>query len=135
MKNYVETTGRISRVNPIEKGDKDFLYLTVAVDNGKDKDGNNRPASFISWDVWGQPAKFVKSYLGVGDLVCVSGIVRNDTYEKNGEKVSRQFLLANSVEVLAKKKGGEATKPEAGGATVAATSTNDVDISSDDLPF
>lgn len=139
MKNLSLTTGRISRITPVDKGEgKEFLFLTIAVDNGKDKDGKERPADFISWDVWNQPARFVKQYLKVGDLVTVSGVNKSNSYkDKDGNPVTRQYLLAQQVEVLARKQGekGASAPAEVASAPAAEPVSNDIDISSDDLPF
>lgn len=139
MKNLSFVIGRIARISPVDKGEgKDFLFLNIAVDNGKDKEGKERPADFISFDVWGQPARFIKQYLKVGDLVMVSGANKSDSYkDKAGNPVTRQYLLAQQVEVLARKQGekGASAPAEVASAPAAEPVSNDIDISSDDLPF
>lgn len=133
MQNYYSIIGNIAKITPAQKGEKDFCYLTVAINNGKDKQGNPRPADFIDVDVWGNQAAFVEKYCQVGDLLNVSGVLKKSVYEKDGQKVSRQFCLATSVQKLASKGGGKNT--DDGEQVEVENSADNIDISQDDLPF
>lgn len=127
--NTVNFSGHISKITPATRGDKEFCYLSVAHNNGKDKDGNQRSADFIPFEVWGKQASFVKQWCSVGDAVAIEGRLKNNVYEKNGEKTSRLVVVCASIEKLSSKKTD-------GNAPVATeTAPDDIDISTDDLPF
>ena len=63
MENYVQVIGRIAKIKSEQRNNKDFCYLTVACDNGKDKNGEKREADFITADVWDKQASFISQYL------------------------------------------------------------------------
>ena len=132
MQNMFSIIGNIAKITPAQKGEKDFCYLTVAINNGKDKQGNPRPADFIDCDVWGNQAAFIEKYCQVGDLLNVSGVLKKSVYEKDGQKVSRQFCLATSVQKLASKAGKNADNDVP---AEVENSADNIDIRQDDLPF
>lgn len=100
--------------------------FTVAVDRGSRKDGSDLGADFIpvqAWDALG--SKVVQTYAKKGTSVAVNGSLRIDTYDKDGEKKTFAYILADSVQLL----GGPAQKNEE------AAQETELDVSSDELPF
>lgn len=72
--------------------------FTVAVNNGKDQDGNKRPAEFINCVVWENQAENMKKYTHKGSKVIVEGSIKNDNYEdEQGNKKYRTYVLASRV--------------------------------------
>lgn len=128
--NKIIFSGHIAKITAAQRGDKDFCYMSVAHNNGKDKDGNQRPADFISFEVWGPQASFVKQWCSVGDPVAVEGRLKNNVYEKDGEKTSRLVAVCASIEKLGGKKTDGNAQP-----TAVESAPDDIDISQDDLPF
>ena len=59
------------------------LGFTVAVDNGKDKDGNKRDATWFDCALWGKRAESLANYIRKGDSICVTG--RPTAREHNGK--------------------------------------------------
>ncbi len=93
--NSLMLQGRIAAVNEYAAGKA--CSLTIAVDNGKDRDGNNRESSFI-------PVKsFVPScynHIHVGMKVQVYGHVSQNRYEKDGQTIFATDIIADYIEFL-----------------------------------
>lgn len=108
--NSVNLIGRIS--NDLElkyvrgkEGDFATLRFNLAVTKGKDK------TNFIPIRVLGKLAENLANYQKKGSLIGIEGSIEIDQYEdKNGNKVSRIYVLANGIEYLEKREtSGEVT--------------------------
>lgn len=88
-----------------KNGEMDFCQMSVAFDNGKDKDGNSREATFINFDVWGKNATNAAKYIEKGSQVSVDATITNNNYEKDGQKFYGNKYTANKIEFLGRKKG------------------------------
>jgi single-strand DNA-binding protein len=112
--------------------------LTVAVDRGYAKQGEERKADFVNVVAWRQTAEFVCKYFKKGSMIAVQGSIETGSYEKDGVKRSTFEINADNVSFCGGKNDGESNnssqnKPQATGAT------SDDDFSAvaddDDLPF
>lgn len=92
--NFIQMQGRIASVKEYSTGKA--ANFTVAVDNGKDKDGNEL-TQFIRLKTF-TPSCY--NMLKVGMKVRVYGHIQPNKYEKNGEKVYEQDLVSDFVEFL-----------------------------------
>lgn len=83
--------------------------FSVAIDRGKDKDGNDRGADFPSVVVFGRQAENCEKYLHKGLKVAVQGHIQTGSYDKNGQKVYTTDVIADRVEFIewVKKEQGE----------------------------
>ncbi len=109
--NKVEILGRVSSVKEYSK-DK-AANITIAVDNGKDADGNAREASFIQMKSF---TKATYDALKTGMLVQVIGRVAPNKYVKDGNTVYSQDLVADYIVFLESKEtvaARDAAKAEA----------------------
>lgn len=61
-------------------------HFTLAINNGKDKEGNDRKADFPTCYVWNASPKFVEKYLKKGRKVLIEGSIKTRTYNKDDEK-------------------------------------------------
>lgn len=91
--------------------------FSVALDRGKDKQGNDRGADFPNVVCFGKTAELVEKYCKKGMLVGVSGRLQTGSYEKDGHKVYTTDVLAGRVEFLSRPaaentEGVQATIPE-----------------------
>jgi single-strand DNA-binding protein len=115
--NSVAIVGRLAK-DPTCKGDDDSprLHFTVAVDNGKDRNGNDREPDWIQVVVFGSYAQAIAQHLGKGHLVGVTGAIKSRKYtdETTGEIRSYLNVVANSVEFLARPRNARNgnTEPE-----------------------
>jgi single-strand DNA-binding protein len=61
-------------------------------------------ADFITCQVWGLQAENFCKYQDKGNQVSVLGALRTDTYEVEGQKRYKTFVLAHNIEYLERKK-------------------------------
>jgi single-strand DNA-binding protein len=76
-----------------QAGDKQVVSFRIAVNQYQ----RDKPALFIDCEVWGRNGDYVMKNLAKGREVCVSGDLRMDEWEKDGQK--RQTLRLNTQEV------------------------------------
>ena len=60
------------------------LGFNIAVDQGKDKDGNKRASVWVSCSIWGKRAESLQSYITKGSKIVVTGRPGVSVYEGNG---------------------------------------------------
>ncbi len=109
--NNLSITGRIGKVGELRhtQGGKAVINLSIAVDNGKDSNGEKRPATWFEVTLWEKQAEALAPYLVVGDRVGVNGKVRIQVDEGNdGQKYPKLTIDFPAVELL-----GGANKPQA----------------------
>lgn len=133
-------------------GDRDMMALTVACNEGKDKEGNQRKAEFVDLIVWGKKDAFVNyaPYLVTGQSIAAEGkLVYGDSTEKDGVVYQTAFVEIDSIRdiELTGKKGGQSVtdadplpqqdKAAADASQQAAGNlpTPEVDAFDDDIPF
>ena len=101
--NSVVIVGRLTR-------DAELRYLnsgtavasiSIAVNRSK-KDGDQwiSEANFFDVSYFGKGAEGIKPYLTKGTQIAVQGSLRQDRWEKDGQKFSRENILADSIELL-----------------------------------
>lgn len=98
--NTCTVAGRLV-ADPIErKTDKYTLAkFTLAVDRNY---GKEKQTDFLDCDAWQKTAEYVLKYLKKGSPVAVSGRLQQDTWEKDGKKQSKIFIVADKVESFGK---------------------------------
>lgn len=81
--------------------------FSVALDRGKDKDGNDRGADFPRVVVYGRPAENCDKYLAKGRKVLIEGRIRTGSYQnKDGATVYTTDVIADRVEFLGGNQNG-----------------------------
>ncbi len=61
------------------------LNFRVAVDNGKDKNGEKRPATWVQCAIWGKRGESLEQYMQKGRSVTVTGMPRASAYDNQGQ--------------------------------------------------
>lgn len=113
---------------------KTFLRFTIAISNGKDKEGKPYEADFIPCEAWELRALHIAEYYFKGKGIEIIGKLKQDRWmDKDGNKRSRLKVLVDIAEFPKSNRPavGKATEPhswEPGGAD------NDA-IDEDDFPF
>jgi len=97
--NKVFLIGRITKELELRytKSNKPVCDFTLAVNRDKDN------ADFIQCQVWNKQAENLCEYQGKGSQIAIGGEIRIDTYDNNGEKRYKTFILVNQVEYLSNK--------------------------------
>lgn len=110
--NRVNIIGRLTR----EIGEKDFAYLTsgtarlnvsIAVNRSRKSNGEwIDETSFFDVTIWGKTAENLKPYLTKGKQIGIDGYLKQDRWEKDGQKFSRVVIVAENVALLGGKSDG-----------------------------
>lgn len=99
--NTIALTGRITKELELKETTtgKKVSEFSLAVNRvGQEQ------ADFINCQVWGTQAENLAKYQGKGSLVGVVGSLRTDTYEVEGNKRYKTYVLVSNVEYLSAKK-------------------------------
>ncbi len=104
--NNLTIVGRIGKVGELRytQSGKAVINLSVAVDNGKDTNGEKRAATWFDISLWEKQAEALAEYLTVGDRIGITGQVRlkvdkgqdGKEYHKLTVEVPRVELLGGS---------------------------------------
>lgn len=97
-------------------------HFSLAINNGKNKDGNERKADFPTCYIWDASPKFVEKYLIKGRKVFVEGSVKTRTYNKDDEKRYVTEIAVYKIEYADNKPPEE-------------TAQFGAPVSEDDIPF
>lgn len=76
---------------------KNVLGFTVALNEGY---GEKKTTEFVDCTAWENTAEIVAKYCHKGSKLLIEGKLRSDSYEKNGEKRKKIYVLADRVELL-----------------------------------
>ena len=101
--NQLNIIGRMTR-DPEAKqaGQTTICNFSIAV-NGFKKD----EVSFFNMTAFGKTGEFITKYLKKGSRVAVTGSIKQDTWEKDGQKQSKVSIIAQTVQGLDSKSQGQ----------------------------
>jgi single-strand DNA-binding protein len=96
--NLVILTGRLTKEPELKFGASGTAYckFTLAVNRMKKDD----PADFIFCSAFGKTAELIAEYVKKGYQLGVQGRLQQDTYEKDGEKISKTGVTVDKIEFL-----------------------------------
>ena len=96
--NLVILTGRLTKDPELKYGASGSAYckFTLAVNRMKKDD----PADFIFCSAFGKTAELIVEYVRKGHRLGVQGRLQQDTYEKDGEKISTTGVTVDKIEFL-----------------------------------
>lgn len=101
MKNTVILVGRLTKDIELRytNSGKEVADFSLAADTDKDH------VDFLNIQAWGNLAKNLAEYTQKGDMIGVKGMLKHDVYtNKDGEKRSKDYVLAREMAFLATKK-------------------------------
>lgn len=104
--NSIELIGRITKKPELRytPSNKEVCEFNLAVSRmGQEQ------TDFINCTVWGKQAENLCKYQDKGCLIAVSGALRVDVYEVNGEKRYKTYVLANQIEYLGSKRADQSS--------------------------
>ena len=106
--NLVILTGRLTKEPELKFGSSGTAYckFTLAVNRMKKDD----PADFIFCSAFGKTAELIAEYVKKGHQLGVQGRLQQDTYEKDGEKISKTGVTVDKIEFLESNKTESTTK-------------------------
>ena len=105
MLNQLVVIGRLTKDPELKYGASGTAYckFTLAVNRMKKDD----PADFIFCSAFGKTAELIAEYVKKGHQLGVQGRLQQDTYEKDGEKISKTGVTVDKIEFLEGKKENE----------------------------
>jgi len=112
--NHVTLIGRLTR--DVGADERSFAYLpsgqaranvSIAVNRSR-KNGDQwvDEVSYFDVTIWGKQAESLKPYLTKGKQIAIEGYLRQDRWEKDGQKQSRVTITATNVQLLGGKSDG-----------------------------
>lgn len=112
--NHVVLIGRLTQ--DLGADERSFGYaangqaranVSIAVNRSK-KNGDQwvEETYFFNITIWGKTAENLKPYLTKGKQICVEGHLKQDRWEKDGQKQSRISIVADNVQLLGGKSDG-----------------------------
>jgi single-strand DNA-binding protein len=105
--NYVFETGRITKEPEVivTEGGTTIAIFSIAVGHGDDVD-------FFPCKSFNNTAEFLKKYGRKGGRYVFEGRLKQEKWEKDGEKHSRTIVIVNHVEFADSKNRDTETRPE-----------------------
>ena len=118
--NHVVLIGRLTR--NLGDDERSFAYTASGTARANVSIAVNRSAkrgeewvdevSYFDITIWGKTAENLKPYLIKGKQIALDGYLRQDRWEKDGQRFSKVGIVANSVQLLGGKNegGGDAQR-------------------------
>lgn len=107
---------------------------SIAVNRGKDKNGNDKGADFINIVVYGKQAESLANFKHKGDMVLVEGHITTGSYEKDGRKYYTTEVTADRVDFLTRESNSPANETETAGVQTKIPDGFSA-LTDDDIPF
>src|SRR5574344_53892 len=102
----------------------------------KDQSGNwVDEANFFDVTLFGKAAENLKAYLTKGKQIAVEGHLKQDRWEKDGQKFSKIVIIADNVELGGGREGNGQSAPQAQQPAGDYQSAGSGDDFPEDLPF
>lgn len=110
--NQVICTGRLTKDIEAKNTPSQLAVarFNIALDRGKDKDGNDRGADFPSCVAFGRTAENLEKYSGKGLRIAISGHIQTGSYEKDGQKHYTTDIICDRIEFIDWKEKSESER-------------------------
>lgn len=90
------------------------VAVNERVKNNQTGEWEDRP-NFLDCTMWGKRGEAVSKYLAKGSKVCIEGRLRQNTWEKDGQKRSKVEIVADELELMSRSNGENAARPAQSG--------------------
>ena len=106
--NQVTLMGRVTKDIELRNTQSGMatVRFNIAVDRGKDKEGNDRGADFPNIVAFGKTAESIAKFTGKGLRVAVIGRIQTGSYDRDGQKVYTTDIVADRVKYIDWKDNG-----------------------------
>ena len=127
-------TGRLTKDPVLEHTTKGtpFCRFTLATNRPVVREGEQQ-VDFITCMSWNKQAENLCKYQVKGNLIGVVGEYRTDSYEVNGEKRYKTYVLCREIEFLSSKKTN--VDKEVENLSVKTTTQETIEYDEEDLPW
>ena len=86
--------------------------FNIALDRGKDRNGESRGADFPSCVAFGKTAENLEKFSGKGLRIAIIGHIQTGSYEKDGQKVYSTDIVADRIEFIDWKNSEKVSEPD-----------------------
>ena len=137
--NHVTIVGRLTRdaeISYLPSG-APMAKISIAVNRSR-KNGDQwvEEVSYFDSAIFGKTAENLRQYLSKGKQIGLEGHLKQDRWEKDGQKFSKVSIIADNVQLLGgRSDGGGSGYSEAASAPVGEQSPQSGDGDPDDIPF
>ena len=103
--NKVFLTGNITKDIELRQSNsgKFVVEFSIAINNGKDQQGNELPADFINCTAWNKTAEVLSKYATKGTKVGIEGAMKTQTWtDQQGNNRYKTYVLVDRVELLSR---------------------------------
>ena len=108
--NMVTVVGRLTKDPELKYTNSGTAVAkySIAV-NRKKRNGDNweDEVSYFDVVVWGKQGEAIQQYLNKGKQIAISGELRQNRWEQDGQKRSKVEIIANNVQLLGGDKSGQ----------------------------
>ena len=108
--NQVTLMGRVTKdleIRTTQSGTATVKF-NIAIDRGKDKEGNSRGADFPNMIAFGKTAESIAKFSGKGLRIAVVGRIQTGSYtNKDGQRVYTTDVVVEQVEFAESKASGQ----------------------------
>ena len=108
--NNTVVVGRLTRDAELKytKSGMAVANLGIAVNRSK-KDGEQwvEEANFFDIQLWGRRAEALNQYLLKGQQIAVTGELRQERWEQDGQKRSRVIIVAQNIQLIGSKNNND----------------------------
>lgn len=139
--NTVSLIGRLTKDPEVKYTESQLAVcrFSVAINRGKDKDGNDRGADFPNCIAFGKTAENIGKFFSKGRLIGVNGRLQTGSYDKeDGSKVYTTDVIVDRFDFCDSSSGGDGqsgfTRPQ-GTSSVAGIPEGFEVIDDSDIPF
>jgi len=123
--NHLVIVGRLTR--DIGSDERSFAYIangqaranvSIAVNRSR-KNGDQwvDEVNYFDVTIWGRTAENLKPYLLKGKQILVEGHLKQDRWEKDGQKFNKISIVADNVQLLGGRSEGSGQQSQSGGFT------------------
>ena len=133
--NTVALVGRVTADVKLQFTGRDmpYIFFSVAVNRSVKKgEQYEEEASYIDCKLYGKSAEALEKYLTKGKLVSLEGSLRQNRWEKDGQKFSKLVVVVRDLQLLG---GGERAENGNGNADVARQEAEVQKFADDGIPF
>lgn len=113
--NSVHFVGRLTKdpqLKTSSAGEVPYCRFSIAIDRGKDKNGNSLGVDYPGIIVFGKAAENLCRFCGKGQLLSIEGRFRTNRYEKDGKTYYSEDIYAHRLQFLSKSKSAEKSEAE-----------------------
>ena len=139
--NHITIIGRL--IKSLSDDERAFSYLgngtavaniSIAVNRSK-KVGDQwqDETSYFDITIFGRTAENLKPYLTKGTQIAVDGYLKQDRWEKDGQKYSRVGIIANTIQLCGSKKDSDNNSMQQNQNKFTPVNNNDADF--EQIPF